>query len=101
MEYLKVKNTEKGAHFAVTTKEGKTLLKSVAFSDQNKVLKNIREIKSTAHKVRFERRTNHKGEFVFELKNANGKLLGQSNPYVSEAGMENGIQNLLRILPNL
>jgi len=42
----------------------------------------------------FERKTNHKGEFQFSLKDSDGKIIGHSQNYNSEAGMENGIKNL-------
>ncbi|MBU3024629.1 YegP family protein [Zobellia galactanivorans] len=46
----------------------------------------------------FERKTNHDGQFLFYLKDANGQILGHSLPYGSEAGMENGIKNLINSL---
>jgi len=45
-------------------------------------------------RTRFERTTNHGGDFQFRLKNINGELIGNSLSYSSEAGMENGIKNL-------
>jgi uncharacterized protein YegP (UPF0339 family) len=49
---------------------------------------------------RFERKTNFNGQFLFELKNQQGKLIGKSGLYSSEAGMENGIKNLNNRLQN-
>ncbi len=43
---------------------------------------------------KFERKTNHSGAFMFSLKDENGKIVGYSQCYNSEAGMENGIKNL-------
>ncbi len=51
----------------------------------------------------FERKTDYNGKFLFILKNSEGKVLGNSMLYNSEAGMENGIKNLktsISLLPD-
>jgi len=42
----------------------------------------------------FERKTNHTGQFLFNLNDDDGNLIGRSQHYDSEMGMENGIKNL-------
>ena len=49
----------------------------------------------------FERKTNHSGQFLFNLKDNDGNLIGQSQFYDSEMGMENGIKNLQNRLEEL
>jgi len=51
--------------------------------------------------LRFERITNHQGNFLFNVKNTNGISIGHSELYSSEAGMENGIRNLKILLSGL
>ena len=51
----------------------------------------------------FERKTDYNGKLLFTLTNSEGKSLGKSMLYSSEAGMENGIKNLktsISLLPD-
>ncbi len=49
----------------------------------------------------FERKTNTEGKFHFSLKDDDGRIIGHSEPYDSEAGMENGIKNLQEKIQSL
>ncbi len=81
--------------FSLKTKTGNTLLKSVNFSSQEEIKKTIADLNPfLEHQMVFERRTDHNGKFLFNLKDRNGKIIGNSQLYSSEAGMENGIKNL-------
>nr|WP_245224787.1 YegP family protein [Pseudozobellia sp. WGM2] len=42
----------------------------------------------------FERKTNNTGQFFFNLNDDKANLIGTSQLYDSEMGMENGIKNL-------
>lgn len=86
--------------FTLKAESGTILLNSIPFSNKNKV----REVLSSLHystKKVFERKTNHTGEFLFNVKNNNGQLIGSSQLYSSEAGMENGIKNLQNRIKSL
>jgi len=93
---ITVENTEsKGYQFRVITSSGTTLLKSIAFSTKNELQKTVNDLSLASVSTRkVERKTNHQGKFLFQLKNSTGKVLGTSGLYSSEAGMENGIKNL-------
>ena len=89
------KENDSGYRFRITSESGHVLLKSILFIDENKAKNSARELpKITSAQNVFERKTNHEGKFLFNLKNTNGELIGQSQLYSSEAGMENGIKNL-------
>jgi len=91
-----------GYNFTVRAESGEALLNSVTFSDKKEVetiIRGLTGIKKN-HTI-FERKTNHEGEFLFYVKNSHGMLIGQSQLYNSEAGMENGINNLRIILASL
>ncbi len=88
--------------FDLKTQGGHTLLKSVEFNDEQEaqsIVKSLNPISKNG--IRFERKTNHDGMFLFNLKNSGGKLIGQSQLYNSEAGMENGIKNLENTITSL
>jgi len=89
--------------FNLKLQSGNVLLKSEQFTSKDEIHQVISDIKKNVHKGDcFERKTNHQGKFQFALKNPNGKTIGHSTPYDSEAGMENGIKNLQKsILGNL
>ncbi|MBT8296962.1 MAG: YegP family protein [Maribacter sp.] len=100
---IEIKKRESGKYsFDLKTQGGHTLLKSVDFTDQQeaqKIVKSLNQVRPNG--IRFERKTNHDGKFLFNLKNSKGKLIGQSLLYNSEAGMENGITNLENTITSL
>jgi len=80
--------------FVLKTESGQPLLQSVTYPNRKTVQDAIRFLKtSSVHK--FERKTNHNGKFLFSLKGNKGEVLGNSQLYNSEAGMENGIKNFI------
>jgi uncharacterized protein YegP (UPF0339 family) len=87
-----LKDREKAYRFVVKSREGHALLESVSFSDSDTARKTIGELKQRIrYPGSFERRTDHNGRFQFTLKDARGRVIGHSQLYSSEAGMENGI----------
>lgn len=91
-----------GYAFSIKAEDGGNLLNSVSFSSEDEVKKTVEHLKAIkdAQNV-FERRTNHAGKFLFSMKGANGQLIGRSELYSSEAGMENGIKNVRRRIASL
>jgi uncharacterized protein YegP (UPF0339 family) len=88
-------DTDNTYRFSLKTETGSTVLNSVAFSDKfemDKVLRKLDTMLLTRN--HFERKTNTEGKFLFSLKDDDGRTVGHSEPYDSEAGMENGIKNL-------
>lgn len=88
--------------FILKAESGHTLLNSVTFPDK-KIAKDIVQSlnKISIGRNTFERKTNHNGEFLFSMKDMNGKIIGNSQFYQSEAGMENGIKNLIKRINSL
>lgn len=91
VEIVKNKTGEYQLHFKSST--GSSLLKSISFKSEEDAEAILNRIIA---KPIFERKTNHHGKFMILLKTASGEQVGQSNKYSSEAGMENGIKNLIR-----
>ena len=96
------KYEEQGYDFSLKAEDGGNLLNSVTFTNEAEIKKIIEDLKNCidAQNV-FERRTNHEGKFLFSLKDSNGKLIGRSELYSSEAGMENGIKNVRKRIASL
>ncbi len=90
-----VKQSAGSYHFYLKTEDGNSLLKSIDFQSReelNGIVENLHSLIDDP--MVFERRTNHTGKFLFQIKDRTGRLLGNSQLYNSEAGMENGIKNL-------
>jgi uncharacterized protein YegP (UPF0339 family) len=89
------KNNGNGYRFVLKSESGQTLLSSIPFPNESEVQKSLRTLKYLKNTpIGFERKTDHEGKFLFNLKDDNGSLIGHSERYTSEAGMENGIKNL-------
>ncbi len=96
------KDAAKDYSFVLKAESGHALLNSVVYSDKltaEEAVISLRTIKKNQNTI--ERKTNHSGKFLFSLKNNNGELIGNSLFYESEAGMENGIKNLLARINSL
>jgi len=88
--------------FKLKTQSGHTLLRSVEFKEEEEAHNTVRSLNQLSeNSIRFERKTNHDGRFLFNLKNANGQVIGHSQFYNSEAGMENGIKSLKNRITSL
>ena len=82
--------------FDLKTHEGHVLLKSVEFPNKKVATNTIKELGGLDNTI--ERKTNYDGKFLFNLKNHVGELIGHSQLYNSEAGMENAIKNTKKVL---
>lgn len=88
--------------FRLKTAEGETLLESIDFDSQEEIEKTIEQLSPLSQRqLAIERKTNYKGDFLFNLKDKTGKIIGNSLLYNSEAGMENGITNLKKRITSL
>ncbi|WP_297761641.1 YegP family protein [uncultured Muriicola sp.] len=81
--------------FVVTSGEGNALLQSIQFPTKKELDTTVKKLSPLMKKPSvFERKTDHNGKFHFTLKDTSGSIIGSSNTYTSEAGMENGITNV-------
>ena len=77
--------------FVVTSEEGNALLQSIPFPTKKELDTTVKKLSPLMKKPSvFERTTNHNGQF----QDTSGSIIGSSNTYTSEAGMENGITNV-------
>ncbi|MBT8280616.1 MAG: YegP family protein [Muriicola sp.] len=92
---IEVKKDNKNLYsFVVTAKGGNSILQSVSFASKEELDATLEKLPPLVSKPYvFERKTSHTGKFHFTLKDQNGRTIGTSKEYTSEAGMENGIVN--------
>lgn len=89
------KGGKKHYSFELKTQSGHTLLRSVVFKNKEEIQQTVKDLNTAnTNAIRFERKTNHEGLFLFGIKNSSGQLIGHSPYYTSEVGLENGIKNL-------
>ncbi len=100
---IDIKKEDKNRYrFFVTSEEGNPLLKSIAFSTKKELKTTVSKLSPLMRKPYvFERKTNHTGKFHFTLKDISGSVIGTSNAYTSEAGMENGITHVRNRIKSL
>ena len=89
-------------NFSLNTTSGNALFYSVGFSSEEEIKNVVSGLNrfDKQHYI-FERKTDHNGNFLFNLKDRKGQLIGNSQLYGSEAGMENGIKNLKKSIATL
>lgn len=93
---------DNGYRFSLKTESGHCILNSEKFLNISQIDKVVLKLSSTPlTRDHFERKTNTEGKFLFSLKDDAGFIIGHSNPYDSEAGMENGIKNLRENIKSL
>ena len=56
--------------------------------------------KNSANDARFERKTSKSGKPMFNLKAANGQVIGTSELYESNSACENGIKSVAKNAPD-
>lgn len=81
--------------FRLQASNGQTILMSEMYTGRSAALNGIESVRKNAPlDERFERKTNAKGEPMFNLKAANYQVIGTSEGYSSEAAREAGIASV-------
>jgi len=97
-----IEDTSAEYSFVLKTEGGHALLNSVVYSNKKAVKEVVSSLLSLKkNRNTFERKTNTNGKFLFSLKSTSGEIIGNSMLYQSEAGMENGIKNLINRIDSL
>lgn len=82
-------------YFHLKAKNGQVILSSEGYKDKSGAKNGIESCKkNSTDDNKFERKTAKNGKFHFNLKAGNGQVIGSSQMYASEAGMENGIESV-------
>lgn len=90
-----VKEGNGGYSFSVVSASGRAIFNSVPYKNKEKLKETLDKLNlSLEEHIEIERKTNTAGKFLFTLKTKEGFVIGHSNLYDSEPGMENGIRNM-------
>jgi len=89
----KAKNDEK--YFNLKATNGQTILTSQMYSSESACFNGIESVRTNcSDDSKFERKLSVNNKPYFVLKAANGQVIGNSEMYESDAGMENGIASV-------
>ncbi|MDH7445899.1 YegP family protein [Aquimarina sp. 2201CG14-23] len=93
---FELKNKEGSSyHFTLKAKNGQVILSSEVYNSKAAAVNGIASVqKNASEDGRYERKTAKDGKFFFNLKATNGQVIGSSQMYSSESGMENGINSV-------
>ena len=99
-ELFQSENNQK-FYFNLKAKNGQVILSSQGYTDKSSAKNGIISIKSNCgDDSKFERKTASNGKFHFNIKAGNGQIIGSSQMYAGESGMENGIQSVKTNAPS-
>lgn len=98
---LKQKEGGDGYHFVLKAKNGQVIISSQVYSSKSGALNGIESVKKNCgNDDLFERKTAKNGKSYFNLKSTNGQIIGSSQMYTGESGMENGIESIKTNAPD-
>lgn len=87
-------------HFNLKASNGQVILSSEVYNTKAAAKNGIESVKKNAsEEARYERKTAKNGKFHFNLKATNGQIIGSSQMYASESGMNNGIESVMKNAP--
>lgn len=94
--------TKKGDkyHFSLKAGNGQIILTSQMYSSKSGAMNGIESVqKNCGNDDCWERNTAKNGKLYFNLKSTNGQIIGTSQMYANESGMENGIASIKKNAP--
>ena len=96
-KYVISKANNDEVYFNLKATNGQTILTSQMYSSESACFNGIESIRTNcSDDNRFERKISVNDKPYFVVKAANGQVIGNSEMYESEAGMENGIASVKR-----
>lgn len=87
--------------FNLKAGNGQVILTSQGYSTKPSCESGINSVKTNSQEdAKFERNTARDGRCYFNLKAGNGQIIGTSQMYETDNGMENGIESVKSNAPN-
>lgn len=95
------KNEKSGQfHFVLKAANGQVILSSEMYNSKAAAQNGIASVqKNSGDDNLYERKTAKNGKFHFNLKSTNGQVIGSSQMYAAESGMNNGIESVKNNAP--
>jgi len=87
-------------HFVLKAGNGQVILSSQMYASKAAATNGIESVKKNCGDDNcFERKTAKNGKFHFNIKSTNGQIIGSSQMYAAESGMNNGIESVRKNAP--
>jgi uncharacterized protein YegP (UPF0339 family) len=87
-------------HFVLKAGNGQVILSSQMYASKSSAMNGIESVKKNCGDDNcFEKKTAKNGKFHFNLKSTNGQIVGSSQMYAAESGMNNGIDSVKKNAP--
>lgn len=97
---FEVKKSGDKFHFVLKAGNGQVILSSQMYASKASAMNGIESVKKNCVDDNcWERKTAKNGKFHFNLKSTNGQIVGSSQMYAGESGMENGIESIKKNAP--
>lgn len=99
-KFIISKRTNSDFQFNLKAGNGQVILTSQGYNSKAACENGIESVKTNAKDdSKFERNTARDSRFYFNLKAGNGQIIGTSQMYESDSGMENGIESVKNNAP--
>ena len=86
--------------FRLKAGNGEIILSSEGYKKRASAMNGIESVKkNAANEARYEKKEGSSGKFSFNLKAANGQVIGTSQSYKSESGRDNGVESVKKNAP--
>jgi len=97
---FELKKSNDKFHFVLKAGNGQVILSSQMYASKASATNGIESVKKNCgNDNSWERKTAKNGKFHFNLKSSNGQIVGSSQMYASESGMNNGIESIKKNAP--
>ena len=94
------RSTDNQFYFVLKADNGEIILTSERYTTNQSCRIGIASVKTNApYDSRYDRHMSSNGQYYFNLKAANGEIIGTSEMYTSAAGRDNGIESVKRNAP--
>lgn len=92
---FELKKSGEKYHFVLKAANGQVILSSQMYASKASATTGIESVKiNAATDHLYERKTSTNDKHYFNLKSTNGQIIGSSQMYASEGGMNNGIESV-------
>ena len=97
---FELKKSGEKFHFVLKAGNGQVILSSQMYASKASAMNGINSVqKNCGDDNCFEKKTAKNGKVHFNLKSTNGQIVGSSQMYADESGMNNGIASVKKNAP--
>jgi uncharacterized protein YegP (UPF0339 family) len=94
-KYVLKSTTNGGYHFTLKAANGESILSSETYTSKSGATNGIDSVKTNSpNDARYEKKQAANGQYMFNLKAANGERIGSSETYTTESARDNGIASV-------